>query len=297
MRIIRPLDCACDDGVLLTNVAVTETEWTAGTYTIGQQRYVDTQLYEVVVSSTTDEPTAGAAKPEPTWVNIGAINRFRMFDLVVGARTTLAGDLEVSLTPTERFAAVAFFGLRGADLSLSVELPAEGVIYEREVLLQDFSGITDWYDYFFGEVPTLEDVAFADVPPVSGATVHVTITALDGVSECGEMVVGPALEIGTTNMGTSVGIEDFSAKERDAFGGFRVIERAFSKRVDFEVTVPRRRADWVGQTLSRLRATPVVFVGDEREAATLVFGYVRDWKLTYRSLDISDLTLEAEGLT
>ena len=76
---------------LTSNVAITETEWTAGTYATGVERYVGTDIYEVVATpDTTDEPVAGAAKETPTWIKIGKINRFKMFDFIIGEATEVA---------------------------------------------------------------------------------------------------------------------------------------------------------------------------------------------------------------
>lgn len=288
-----------------SDVPITETEWAAGTYTIGQQRYVGTTLYEVVVASTTDEPTAGAAKPEPTWVRIGAINRFRMFDRVVGAPTVNAGQIEVEITPGQIVNAIAFFGLQGQEVRIEVEDPVDGVVYDRTVVLIDNSGVINWFEYFFSDIEQLadlplldlRDLSLSDLPNYGTATFKITIDAGAGTAECGELVLGRQLPLGIANLGTRIGIEDFSRKERDAFGGFEVVERAFARRGEFSVSVDNAAVDFVARTLSRLRATPAVWVADEGRQATLIYGYVRDWNITYIAPTLADLSLEIEGLT
>ena len=280
-----------------SDVPITETEWTAGTYNIGQQRYVGTTLYEVVVSSTSDEPTDGAAKPEPTWVRIGAINRFRMFDLVVGAPTVNAGQIEVELTLGVIVNAVAFFGLQGLEVRVELEDPVDGVVYDRTVGLIDNSGVINWFEYFFRDIQKLTDLSLSDLPGYGAATFKVTIDAGAGTAECGELALGRQTHIGVANLGSRIGIEDFSRKERDAFGGFEVVERAFARRGEFSVSVENATVDFVSRTLSRLRATPAVWVADEGRQATLIYGYVRDWNITYIAPTLADLSLEIEGLT
>jgi hypothetical protein len=82
-----------------SNVAITETLWTAGTYTLGQERYVGTRLYRVIVASTTDNPTVGVTLTPPSWQDIGAINRFKMFDDVISTQTTRTGTIVVTVDP------------------------------------------------------------------------------------------------------------------------------------------------------------------------------------------------------
>lgn len=288
-----------------SDVPITETEWAAGTYTIGQQRYVGTTLYEVVVASTTDEPTAGAAKPEPTWVRIGAINRFRMFDQVVGAPTVNPEKIEVEITPGIITNAIILFGLRGKTARIVVEDPVDGVVYDRTVPLIDNSAILNWFEYFFSEViqlqelPVLElrEISLSDLPHYGTATFKVTIDAGAGTAECGELVLGRQQQLGIANLSSRIGIEDFSRKERDAFGGFEVVERAFARRGEFAVSVENAAVDNVARTLSRLRATPAVWVADESRQTSLIYGYVRDWTITYIAPTLADLSLEIEGLT
>ena len=60
-QILVPLAVA-DANITASNVAL-ETAWTAGTYTLGDQRRVDERLFEVSAASTTEEPSDTALLP------------------------------------------------------------------------------------------------------------------------------------------------------------------------------------------------------------------------------------------
>ena len=111
MKMIAPASFGTSD--LTSSVAITETEWTAGTYETGTLRYVGTDLYEVTADpDTDDEPTAGAAKDPATWVKIGKINRWKMFSGIIAEKTEqTGGPIEVEIEPGSVVNAVALFGV------------------------------------------------------------------------------------------------------------------------------------------------------------------------------------------
>jgi len=118
-----------------TNVAITETEWTPGTYNTGDQRYVGEDLYEVVADpSTTDEPTEGAAADPPSWLNVGKINRFKMFDGILGNATVQSGgNIDFKVESGLITTGVAFFGLVANSVQVIVTHDTEGEVYNRTV--------------------------------------------------------------------------------------------------------------------------------------------------------------------
>ena len=135
------------------------------------------------------------------------------------------------------------------------------------------------------------------MPPYSGADINITISAPAGTAKCGLAVIGYQKPLGVTNNGTSVGILDYSRKDLDTFGRPIIIQRNFSKRADYDVTVPTGLIDFVQNTLSDLRTTPVVWVGEASFGATIIYGYYRDFSIIYQNAVSSQSSIEVEGLT
>lgn len=296
MKIVTPQDVT-PATLTASNVAITETLWTAGTYTTGTQRYEGITLYEVIATpSTTDQPSVGAAKAVPTWKVISKINRYKMFDSVISTQTTRAGTIAVTIDPAEIVNAVAFFGLAGNTVNVTMTDPVSGVVYNQTKNLQDNTLIIDWYSYFFENIYPLTDAVFADLPSYLNATITATIDAGAGTAACGEMVIGRQSTLGVANFGTSVSIQDYSIKTTDAFGNTVVEQRAFSKRADYDVTVETNRVATVQKLLADIRTTPTVFIGEDNKPETVVYGFYKSFNIVISTPSISDCSIEVEGL-
>jgi hypothetical protein len=282
--------------VTASNVTITETLWTAGTYTLGQERYVGTRLYKVLVASTTDNPTVGVTLTPPSWQDIGAINRFKMFDQVVNTQTTRTGLIDVSILPGTIINALAMFDLDGVSTTITMTDPLEGVVFTETKSLQDNTIIIDWYSYFFESITTVSDVVFLGLPAYGGATTRIQVDAGASTAAIGEVVIGKQRNLGVTNFGTSVSILDYSRKETDEFGNTVVETRPFSKRADFDVTVETGSVAAVQKALADIRTTPTVFIGDEDRAETIVYGFYRGFNIVISTPSISDCSIEVEGL-
>jgi hypothetical protein len=282
--------------VTASNVTITETLWTAGTYTLGQERYVGTRLYKVIVSSTTDNPTVGVTLTPPSWQDIGAINRFKMFDQVVNTQTTRTGLIDVSILPGTIINALAMFDLNGVSTTITMTDPVEGVVFTETKSLQDNTIIIDWYSYFFESITTVSDVVFLGLPAYGSATTRIQVDAGASTAAIGEVVIGKQRNLGVTNFGTSVSILDYSRKETDEFGNTVVETRPFSKRADFDVTVETGAVAAVQKALADIRTTPTVFIGDEDRAETIVYGFYRGFNIVISTPSISDCSIEVEGL-
>lgn len=294
MRMIR--EEVVTPSALTSNVPITETEWTAGTYTRGQQRYVGTDLYEVTVASTTDNPITGAAKATPTWVRVGKINRWRMFSEFVAEKTVRASPIEVEIATSPRVNSVALFGLEAATVEV---ITYSGGEETARVLKQmtNVMDVTDWYEYFFQEIVKIEEGVVLNLPSYGTDRVVIRITNDAAAVAVGKVVIGQQVELGKTRIGYSAGIEDFSLKERDEFGGYKITERRFAKRAEFSVIINAARFHAVMRDLAAVRARPTVFIGDPSAPETIVIGFYKDAWATRQTREIAEMTLEIEGLT
>lgn len=254
------------------------------------------KVYEVLTNNN-DQPDEGAAKdPSPTWLDLGAINRLRMFDNKINSVTRGNGSLNITIDAKQALNGIALFNVTAATVQITMTDGTYGLVYDTgEVTMRDTSQIRGWSDWFFSLRPKMRDLARIDLPTFPNAIVEVTLTG-DSVS-LGEIVIGRVQKIGETQYGgTSVGIIDSSIKERDDFGNFVIAERPFSKRVEFDVHVPTSGISGVQNILAGYRAKPVVYVGAEGEEALVVFGFYRDFQINYTSYSIAASTITVEGL-
>lgn len=302
MDIIKPITVT-DSVLTSTNIAENDyAEWAVGTtYNTGDKVISTTthRIYESVIDSnlgndpTTDDGT--------NWLNIGATNRWKAFDKYISDPVTNTTSIEYTLTPPNGSvpSAVALLNLKGISANVTVTDSVDGEVYNSDINLLDNRNIVDWYTYFFEEQVQREEALFLDIPPYIGAVVEVTVQEEVGqTAELGQLVFGFLSDVGLTVYGTSIGIEDYSIKDRDAFGNAIIVERNFSQTVDFDVQFETQNARKIQKTLAALRATPVVYLGStDVSYGTLVYGFYRRFDITLETPAYAFASIEVEGLT
>jgi hypothetical protein len=144
-------------------------------------------------------------------------------------------------------------------------------------------------------------LAIDRVAPYYSAEIVVTCTGNSGASIVGVagILLGTAVELGTVDYGATAGITDYSIKETDGFGEITLVERGFSDKANYTLTVPKSQIRRVHSTLSALRATPCVWAAsDDYDLSPLtVYGYPKEFQLNVAYPDASTYSLEIEGLT
>jgi hypothetical protein len=233
------------------------------------------------------------------WVLVSATNRFKMFDSIVSNPSTHVGTIEFTVRLGAIVGGMALFNVSAATVRVVMTAPGFGTVYDRTVDLSDYSDITSWYAYYFGAVgERSRDVILTDLPSYAAADITVTIdNGLTAIAECGEAVFGVVRNIGTTSYGTSHGIRDYTRKEADAFGNFVVVPRRFAKIADYDIQILSNNTGSVQKFLASIRATPCVFIGDQRSEGTIVYGFYKDFRIVLNNFTFSGCNLQVEGLT
>tara|TARA_Y100000385_G_scaffold290918_1_gene366073 strand:- start:140 stop:1048 length:909 start_codon:yes stop_codon:yes gene_type:complete len=302
MDIIKPITVT-DSVLTSTNIAENDyAEWNSGTtYAIGDKVISVTthRIYEsVTASNLNNDPTTDDGT---NWLNIGATNRWKAFDQHISDPVSNTTSIQYTLTPPNGSipSAVALLNLKGISANVTVTDSVDGEVYNTDIDLLDNRNIVDWYTYFFEEQVQREEALFLDIPPYIGAVVSVTVQEEVGqTAELGQLIFGFLSDVGFTVYGTSIGIEDYSIKDRDAFGNAIIVERNFSQTVDFDVQFETQNARKIQKTLAALRATPVVYLGStDVSYGTLVYGFYRRFDITLETPAYAFASIEVEGLT
>lgn len=300
MKIIKPT--VITDAMLVSS-SVPEPD-------VGEESWVATKAYiagNVVIRATThrkyERKTAGTTSKPPeadavNWFDAGPTNRWAMFDRKVGTVTRSAESLVVVVRP----GAVSGLGaleLTGRELKVTLTVsPGGAVAYTRTVSL-DGSLIGSVYDWLFGDHEQLTDTVMTDLPqhfPNGELTIELTGTSGVGI---GVLQVGQVLEIGRTKRGASVGIADFSKKERDVFGNFDVLERDWSKTSSYQVLTAASDFNKIYRRLASIRATPCIYIGNDQVGFEPMFtyGFYKDFGITVDYFHSHLLNIEIEGLS
>ena len=276
------------------------TSYVAGDLVISS---VTHRIYEALQNSTNIDPTTDFSDP-PYWLDIGATNRWRAFDQTISDPVTVPDGVNTIQYELGAFGvpanSVTLFGLKGRLTTVVATDATEGEIYSETISLIDNALVNDWFTYFFEPARVKSEAIFEGIPPYANATYTVSVVD-DTINEpvLGQIVLGQEYILGQTSYGTSVSIEDFSRKERDAFGNAIIVERPFAKLIDFDFVVNTNEVRRAAILLEQVRATPAVYYAgpDTERYGTTVYGFYRSFSINLSGPAISNVTLEVEGLT
>lgn len=228
------------------------------------------------------------------WLDIAPTNRWGMFDQVVGTVSVGVDPIVVELEPAEPINSLALLNLVAESVQIEVEADSS-TVYDETFDMEDRRLTMGWWEYFFEPLAPQTELIVSDLPPTGVFTVTINGTA------CGTLVLGRMYQVGRTRVQPDIGIIDYSVKETDAYGATRVVERAYAKRFEVDVIVEAVRVDAIAQKLADIRATPVVWVGDDAQKfnSLTAFGFYKDWgiNLTYPAAGICEGRLTIESLT
>ncbi len=299
LKVIPPLSIT-DSNLTSSNVAETDySAWSgATTYALGDRVIVTTGVHKVYESL-----QAGNLNHSPTtsptwWIEVSPTNRWKMFDTSNSSQTTNANSIVVTITPGKVINSVSLLGLVATSVTIKLTDPIDGVVYNKTTSLNNNGNINNWYNYFFDPIVRKTSVVATDLPAYGSAVLEITITNTGSTAACSVCVVGAVRYIGEgINLGASVGIQDYSVKQKDDFGNYKLVQRSHSKRAKFSMAVLNTQIDALQDLLVELRTTPCMWIGDDNYTCTVVYGYYKDFDIVISYHLVSDCNLEIEGLT
>lgn len=254
------------------------------------------KVYQSVIAGNVGQAVTDTTK----WLFVGPTNKWAAFDDSIGTRTITSSPLVmvIDVPSTDGFGALELMG-RNFKLT-GTDGPAGPIVYVREFSL-DGSQIDSFFDWFYADYEQLTDVALLDLPAqYNNMRLTIEITSTVGTVGVGVARPGKITDVGVTQKGASVGILDFSKKERDPiFGTITTVERGFSKRGSFEVLTEAFAFNRIFKRLASFRAVPCFYVGSETLGfePLLIYGFYRDFSIAVQ-YDIHHLcSLEIEGIT
>ncbi|NYT43099.1 hypothetical protein HZY97_20155 [Sphingomonas sp. R-74633] len=286
MKVVEPVTIT--DAVLVgSNVAENDyPAWAAGTtYAVGA-RVILTSTHRIYESAGAgnigNHPAAGAAGK---WIDVSATNRWAMFDQAVGSLTEAIGNITVTLAPPAAIGALAVLDTNAVSVRVKVTSGAV-TIYDQTQVPSD---------------PTDDEASmlFLDLPQVAGVQIVVTVSASGPLVPvaAGTLLLGNVLDLGLTEAGPSVGIDDFSRRETDDFGLTTVVERGWAKRMTIRSLIETGTADEVQRRLAALRAKPALWIGEEGFESLAIYGFFKDFAVDLALETVSFCSLTIEGLT
>lgn len=296
MKVIKPHQIT-DSMLVSTTIPENDAPaWVSGTtYAVGDRvmRVNVHKVYERLGAG------AGTKVPEldPTnWLDVGPTNRWAPFDNVVGTLATGPSPLNYTLR-TGFTDSLALFELTGRYVDLVMKDATGGtIVYQKRIDLE-VGDIESIYDWFFSELDLRNDLVVTDLPSqYASAELSITLNTTSGNASVGVIKPGLATDLGATQNGAKVGIDDYSRKERDEFGNLVITERSYSKNGSFTMWITPGSFNRIYRTLASLRATPCVYIGTEIAGfePLLIYGFFTSFsmEIPYRTYQLCSLDIE-----
>jgi hypothetical protein len=298
MKLIKPH--AITDSMLVSTT-VPESDypaWVSGTtYAVGA-RAIRPSLHKIYERLGAGAGTVAPELDTTNWMVIGPTSRWAPFDDVVGTLATGASPLNYTLR-TGFTDSLALFELSGRYVDVVMKDATGGtVVYSNRIDLEatDIETIFDW---FFAVLDLRTDIVITDLPgQYASAELSITITATTGSVSVGVIKPGLITDLGETQYGASIGIDDYSRKERDVFGNTVITERAYSKKGSFTLMTALGSFSRIYRTLAALRATPCVYIATEEAGyePLLIYGFYSGFNIEITYPNYHLCSLEIEGL-
>lgn len=314
MRVVPPI--TINDARLVSSSAAeptagspsTESVWNSGaTYGLGAL-VISTSThrqYESLQAANTNNPLPVLPETETAWwIDVGATNKWAMFDLNRNTQTESASPLTVVISPGERINSVGLSRLEGTSLTITMDSaagsPSVNYYTHTEQLVVRDALVENWFDWFFGAFISKTEVARFDLPPFASSQLTVSIVNTGGPAACGGLVIGRAKHIGQAQRDAQLDLLQFSVITRDPFGEATLIPRRSIPTAEHRILIPAGSVQAVYDLLVSLDAVPALWsAADDADhvlfAPLLIFGIYRNASFKAADPD-SELSLKLEEI-
>lgn len=277
------------------------TLWDGGvSYGVGDKVSRGDFNYEAVAENTNVDPAAETILPKK-WLNLGPVNRLRMFVKKVdntwkpGTFTEYPEEISVTINMNRRINAIGMVGVEATNVT--IELIVDGDVIYTSSNQMTVRGAGSWYRYFFAPFQTEANLVQLDILPIIGPyQLRIRAEAAGGVARIGMVVFGLAQKIGNASWGSRVGFDNYSYTEEDSFGNVTVVPRGKKNWVELDVVVDTDQVPVLERTLSSLKDKAALYIGSRRVTPTIIVGKFDRFSLLLVNSTLSEYTLELRSL-
>ncbi len=290
--------CDCNDGALIARLFDGDFLYD-GYYQIGDQAILTSthKLYQCAADNTAESPDIAVELTSPTWVEVSATNKYRMFDYTINTKSTDTG--EITLSPGQYCTNLGVFGLDNvSDVTVTVqEDDSSGTELYNETINLEMNQPVE--DDIVNDTLYNSKCLFDDLPVYATPYITVSFTRVDTSAdwEVGDIAIGNARTLGVTVYESSTSRTSYNEVTIDDFGNETVVERASAEYTSFELVVFPQYADYVERILKDSLDQARIWVGDKANDEKLfTFGYYERSPITYSSPLKFETSLKIRGL-
>ncbi|MEO8120893.1 MAG: carbohydrate-binding protein [Rhodoferax sp.] len=232
------------------------------------------------------------------WFKVGATNPWKCLDTKTSTQTVQAGGMSYRFRPGQVVNVLGVLNAFADSVRIRMIDPVQGTVYDKTTSLLGSIRRPSWHVWFFSRRMRKSQVLALDLPSYYGADILVDVTVASGDARLGVLMFGYQQALGEgVELGAGVGISDYSRQVTNTWGDTELEPLAWAKRASFAMKVKNTEIDELMQQLVELRSTACLWIGTDRYACTVVFGWcgVFDILISYQTY--SDCSTDIKGLT
>lgn len=270
-------------------------------YAIGDFVTIDRINYQALVAHTNRNPVTDTVSPA-AWQNLGWVNKYRMFNKAIGNTwkigtfTAAPNVIDFTIRPGQRINAIGLVGVYASSVRIVMTVPGvTDPVYDKTSAMSSKDG-GSWYQYFFGQFVTKDNLAEFDLPPYNNADIRVIVSAPGGTARVGMMIIGWGKNIGTAVYGTSLGRKKYSTIKEEFDGSITITKRGRRRSIDFQVELSGDQISSTQRILDDVDDIPSLFVGASELAYTVIIGIYDDFDTGLPTYNRGQYTLKVRSL-
>lgn len=271
-------------------------------YKIGDSVTIDLINYQALVANTNRHPVTDTVTPA-AWQNLGWVNSYRMFKKnigntwKIGTFTSNPESITRTIRPGGRVNSIGLVGVYAASVRIVMTVPGVAdPVYDNTFAMSLKAG-GSWYQYYFGQFTTRDNLTLFDLPPFNNADIQVTVSAPGGTARVGSMVIGWGKAIGTAVYGTSLGRKKYSTIKEEFDGSITITKRGNRRSINFQVELKGDEISSTQRILDEVDDIPALYVGSSDLEYTAIVGIYDDFDTGLPTYNRGQYTLKVRSLT
>ncbi len=281
------------------DTAVGEIAWVSGIFEIGDIRVVASVGRKFMCLN--DGSWTVSPELDPTnWEDLGASNRYAMFDLYRNTQTVSSSPIVAVVSLDKRIDATMFAGLVATYVQVEMLVAGE-VVFTEEINLNIRKTMV-WTEYFYSEFESKESAVVQNMPMYSNASLRYTIVNNYGDVKCGAAIFNRSTYLGYIEAGVEADPLNFSKIERDQFGNTTLRPRPSYSRTSQSLIADSKHINKIRKIKKVLDAVPAGWVGLQDQSGSDFFeilnivGIWRKFSIRDDPADRAKIQLELEEI-
>jgi hypothetical protein len=248
-------------------------------------------LYKSNVAGNLNQPLTDTLK----WTRLGVTNRRAMFDGINSTLTSRADAISITLKSTSMVTGFYLGVVEGDEIQVTMTDPVAGLVSDETYNLVQSNSASSFWGWSFNEIVRRTTAFSITLPAYIGATISIEIRKPGGTASCGMCCIGPVRSLGLSQYGLTTEMKDYSTTRFNVDGTSETVERGFAKRMSVDVQLGNDVIDSVQNMLSKIKQTPVVWIGWKESEWTQMYGTFSSFKNVIAFPTKSNMALQIEG--